>query len=86
MHKLQDGNDTIAPGSRTVHAAYDTRVAVAWLPENQTAVFAFRGSISAKNWLTGFQQWCGRLEQVRMEVLQLLHAPLSPDHHVLLRW
>lgn len=60
MHTLQDGNDTIAPGSRTVHAAYDTQIAVAWLPENQTAVFAFRGSISAKNWLTGFQQWCGR--------------------------
>ena len=73
MHTLQDGNDPIALGSRTVHAAYDTRVAVAWLPENQTAVFAFRGSISAKNWLTGFQQWCGR-QSICQLALQLLHA------------
>lgn len=60
---LQEGNDTIAPGSRTIHAAYDTQVAVAWLAENQTAVFAFRGSSTAENWLTGFQQWC---EQVSL--------------------
>ena len=60
-YALQDGNDTIAPGSRTIHAAYDTQVAVAWLAENQTAVFAFRGSSTAENWLTGFQQWCAQL-------------------------
>ena len=60
MRTSQDGNATIAPGSRTVCAAYDTQVAVAWLPANQTAVFAFRGSASAENWLSSFQQWCGR--------------------------
>ncbi len=62
---LQNGDGTIAPGSRTVNAAYDTRVAVAWLPANRTAVFAFRGSSTVDNWLTGFQQWCARRRRQR---------------------
>ena len=34
-----------------------TVVAVAWLPENSTAWFSWRGSVSKKEWLADFQLW-----------------------------
>lgn len=53
----QNGSDTIAPGSVTINAQAGTVVAVAWLPQNSTAWFSWRGSVSRKDWLADFQLW-----------------------------
>ena len=56
---VQSGPNTIAPGSQTISVEEGTVVAVAWLPENSTALFAWRGSVSKKDWLADFQLWWG---------------------------
>ena len=38
-----------------------TYVALAWLEQNSTAVFSFRGSTSREDWLADFQLWCATL-------------------------
>jgi hypothetical protein len=56
---LQNGDNTIARGSTTIADEKEgTRVAVAWLPDNSTAWFSWRGSVSRKDWLADFQLWC----------------------------
>ena len=54
---VQSGANTIAPGSQTISVDQGTVVAVAWLPENSTAWFSWRGSVSKKDWLADFQLW-----------------------------
>lgn len=55
---MQNGPNTIAPGSVTISAQKTgTVVAVAWLEPNSTAVFSFRGSTSTQDWLQDFQLW-----------------------------
>ena len=54
---MQNGPNSIAPGSTTINAQAGTVVAVAWLPENSMALFAWRGSVSKKDWLADFQLW-----------------------------
>ena len=54
---MQSGPNTIAPGSVTINAQAGTVVAVGWLPENSTAWFSWRGSVSKKDWLADFQLW-----------------------------
>ena len=54
---VQSGANTIAPGSQTISVDEGTVVAVAWLPENSTAWFSWRGSVSKKDWLADFQLW-----------------------------
>ncbi|BDA42896.1 probable lipase at C-terminar half [Coccomyxa sp. Obi] len=51
-----DGPDTIAPGSVTINEpTTSTDLAVAWLDENSTAVFAWRGSVDRQDWIADFQ-------------------------------
>ena len=59
MHvAAQNGSNTIAPGSVTISSPQEgTDVAVAWLEQNSTAVFSFRGSTSRQDWLADFQLW-----------------------------
>lgn len=53
---VQDGPNTIAPGSVTINEPMkSTDVAVAWLNDNSTAVFAWRGTVDRKDWLANFQ-------------------------------
>lgn len=55
---MQNGSDTIAPGSITItEPKKGTVVAVAWLEANSTAIYSFRGSVSRQDWLADFQQW-----------------------------
>ena len=54
---IQNGANTIAPGSQTISVEEGTVVAVAWLPQNSTAWFSWRGSVSKKDWLADFQLW-----------------------------
>lgn len=57
--KMQDGPNTIAPGSVTVNNPdSSTNAAIAWLEPNSTAVFSFRGTVSKEDWLKDFQLWC----------------------------
>lgn len=56
---LQNGPDTIAPGSVTINEpTKGTDLAVAWLAENSTAVFVWRGSVDRQDWLADFQLMC----------------------------
>ncbi|EIE24481.1 alpha/beta-hydrolase [Coccomyxa subellipsoidea C-169] len=62
----KNGPDTIAPGSVTINEPEkSTDLAVAWLPQNSTAVYAWRGSVDRKDWLANFH-------------LMLENDPLSP--------
>lgn len=56
---MQNGPDTIAPGSVTINEPEkSTDLAVAWLPQNSTAVYAWRGSVDRKDWLANFHLMC----------------------------
>ena len=68
---MQDGPNTIAPGSVTVdNPDSGTNAAVAWLEPNSTAVFAFRGTVTKQDWLKDFQLWCAphRIAPARTKV------------------
>ncbi|KAK9814603.1 hypothetical protein WJX72_008506 [[Myrmecia] bisecta] len=52
------GNGTIAPGSITIsNPDTATDLAVAWLPDQSTALIAFQGTTQKRDWLTDFKGW-----------------------------
>ncbi|CAL8467464.1 g7002 [Coccomyxa elongata] len=51
----KNGPDTIAPGSVTINEpTSSTDMAVAWLDQNSTAVFAWRGTVDRQDWIANF--------------------------------
>eukprot|EP00891_Asterochloris_glomerata_P000662 jgi/Astpho2/662/Aster-x0030 len=53
----QNTNGSIGPDSITVTSPdYDANVAVRWIPENSTALFSVRGTVTTQDWIQDFKQ------------------------------
>ena len=66
-------NGSIGPGSITVTSPdYDADVAVRWIPENSTALFSVRGTVTTQDWIQDFKQ-----------VTQVVVSGLQSGRHLL---